>query len=119
MNHRPFGRTGVQVSPLCLGAMMFGAWGNPDHEDGIAIIHRALDAGINFIDTADVYSRGESEEIVGKALAGRRDDVVLATKVHGTIGDDPAARVAELVGVVAHRAVDLGGQDDVVAPAAG
>jgi aryl-alcohol dehydrogenase-like predicted oxidoreductase len=70
--------------------MMFGAWGNTDHDDGIRIIHRALDAGINFIDTADVYSRGESEEIVGKALTGgRRDDVVLATKVHGTMGDDP------------------------------
>ena len=70
--------------------MMFGAWGNTDHEDSIRIIHRALDAGINFIDTADVYSRGESEEIVGKALAGgRRDNVVLATKVHGTMGDDP------------------------------
>jgi aryl-alcohol dehydrogenase-like predicted oxidoreductase len=89
MTHRPLGRTGVQVSPLCLGAMMFGAWGNPDHDDGVRIIHRALDAGINFIDTADVYSRGESEEIVGKALAGRRDEVVLATKVHGTMGDDP------------------------------
>jgi aryl-alcohol dehydrogenase-like predicted oxidoreductase len=89
MEHRPLGRTGVQVSPLCLGAMMFGAWGNPDHDESIRIIHRALDAGINFIDTADVYSRGESEEIVGKALAGRRDDVVLATKVHGTMGDDP------------------------------
>ena len=89
MTHRTLGSTGVQVSPLCLGAMMFGAWGNPDHDDGIRIIHRALDAGINFIDTADVYSRGESEEIVGKALAGRRDDVVLATKVHGTMGDDP------------------------------
>jgi aryl-alcohol dehydrogenase-like predicted oxidoreductase len=89
MNHRPLARTGVQVSPLCLGAMMFGGWGNPDHDDSIKIIHRALDAGINFIDTADVYSRGESEEIVGKALAGRRDDVVLATKVHGTMGDDP------------------------------
>ena len=70
--------------------MMFGAWGNPDHDDSIRIIHRALDAGINFIDTADVYSRGESEEIVGKALAGgRRDNVVLATKVHGTMGEDP------------------------------
>jgi aryl-alcohol dehydrogenase-like predicted oxidoreductase len=70
--------------------MMFGGWGNPDHDESIAIIHRALDAGINFIDTADVYSRGESEEIVGKALAGsRRDSVVLATKVHGTMGDDP------------------------------
>jgi aryl-alcohol dehydrogenase-like predicted oxidoreductase len=89
MTHRPFGRTGVQVSPLCLGAMMFGAWGNPDHDESIRIIHRALDAGINFIDTADVYSRGESEEIVGKALQGRRDDVVLATKVHGSMGDDP------------------------------
>jgi aryl-alcohol dehydrogenase-like predicted oxidoreductase len=89
MNHRPLARTGVQVSPLCLGAMMFGGWGNPDHDDSIKIIRRALDAGINFIDTADVYSRGESEEIVGKALAGRRDDVVLATKVHGTMGDDP------------------------------
>ncbi|MEO8690425.1 MAG: aldo/keto reductase [Solirubrobacteraceae bacterium] len=88
MNRRPLARTGVQVSPLCLGAMMFGGWGNQDHDDSIKIIHRALDAGINFIDTADVYSRGESEEIVGKALAGRRNDVVLATKVHGTMGDD-------------------------------
>jgi aryl-alcohol dehydrogenase-like predicted oxidoreductase len=70
--------------------MMFGAWGNTDHDESIRIIHRALDAGINFIDTADVYSRGESEEIVGKALAGgRRDSVLLATKVHGTMGDDP------------------------------
>ncbi len=90
MEYRTLGHTGVKVSPLCLGAMMFGAWGNPDHDESIAIIHRALDAGVNFIDTADVYSRGESEEIVGKALAGgRRDNVVLATKVHGTMGDDP------------------------------
>ncbi|HWK18049.1 MAG TPA: aldo/keto reductase [Solirubrobacteraceae bacterium] len=90
MEYRTLGTTGVKVSPLCLGAMMFGAWGNTDHEDSARIIHRALDAGINFIDTADVYSRGESEEIVGKALAGgRRDDVVLATKVHGKMGDDP------------------------------
>jgi aryl-alcohol dehydrogenase-like predicted oxidoreductase len=89
MNHRTLGRTGMQVTPLCLGAMMFGEWGNPDHEDSVRIIHRALDAGINFIDTADVYSRGESEEIVAKALAGgKRDNVVLATKVHGTMGDD-------------------------------
>jgi aryl-alcohol dehydrogenase-like predicted oxidoreductase len=86
---RKLGSTGVSVSPLCLGAMMFGAWGNTDHEDSVRIVHRALDAGINFIDTADVYSRGESEEIVGKALAGgRRDAVVLATKVHGTMGED-------------------------------
>jgi aryl-alcohol dehydrogenase-like predicted oxidoreductase len=92
MELRSFGRTGVKVSPLCLGAMMFGDWGNPDHDESISIIHRALDAGINFIDTADVYSRGESEEIVGKALSSpptRRDNVFLATKVHGTMGDDP------------------------------
>jgi aryl-alcohol dehydrogenase-like predicted oxidoreductase len=90
MDYRTLGRTGVAVSPLCLGAMMFGDWGNKDHDDSVRIIHAALDAGINFIDTADVYSRGESEEIVGKALAGgRRDNVVLATKVHGRMGDDP------------------------------
>jgi aryl-alcohol dehydrogenase-like predicted oxidoreductase len=90
MEHRKLGATGISVSPLCLGAMMFGAWGNTDHDDSIRIIDRALDAGINFIDTADVYSRGESEEIVGKALAGgKRDNVILATKVHGTMGDDP------------------------------
>ncbi len=92
MDYRPFGRTGVKVSPLCLGAMMFGAWGNPDHDESIRIIHSALDSGINFIDTADVYAQGESEEIVGKAISSpptRRDEVVLATKVHGTMGDDP------------------------------
>src|SRR5438309_720113 len=90
MDYRTVANTGVKVSPLCLGAMMFGAWGETDHDEAIRIIHRALDAGINFIDTADVYSRGESEEIVGKALAGgRRESVVLATKFHGTMGDDP------------------------------
>jgi aryl-alcohol dehydrogenase-like predicted oxidoreductase len=90
MEYRPLGRTGVSVSKLCLGAMMFGPWGNPDHEESIRTIHLALDAGINFIDTADVYSQGESEEIVGKALGGgRRDDIVLATKFHGAMGDDP------------------------------
>ena len=90
MEHRPLGRTGVSVSKFCLGAMMFGAWGNADHDECIRIIHRALDAGINFIDTADVYAQGESEEIVGKALAGgRRDDIILATKFHGAMGDDP------------------------------
>jgi aryl-alcohol dehydrogenase-like predicted oxidoreductase len=90
MEHRALGRTGVSVSKLCLGTMMFGALGNPDHDESIRIIHRALDAGINFLDTADVYSAGESEVIVGKALAaGRRDDVVLATKVHGAMSDDP------------------------------
>jgi aryl-alcohol dehydrogenase-like predicted oxidoreductase len=92
VNYRLLGGTGVKVSPLCLGAMMFGAWGNPDHDDSIRIIDRALDAGINFIDTADVYSRGESEEIVGKALKGRRDRIVLATKAHGTMGDDANER---------------------------
>jgi aryl-alcohol dehydrogenase-like predicted oxidoreductase len=89
MEMRVLGTTGVRVSPLCLGAMMFGSWGNPDHGESIRIIDRALDAGINFIDTADVYSAGESEEIVGKALAaGRRDRVVLATKAHARMGDD-------------------------------
>src|SRR4051812_43576063 len=90
MEYRSLGRTGMQVSPLCLGAMMFGEIGEPDHDTAIKIIHTALDAGINFVDTADVYSQGESEEIVGKALAdGRRDDVILATKSHGAMGTDP------------------------------
>jgi aryl-alcohol dehydrogenase-like predicted oxidoreductase len=88
MRYRQLGHTGVEVSNLCLGTMMFGAWGNPDHEDSIRIIHAALDAGVNFVDTADVYAGGESEEIVGKALRGRRDNIVLATKVHGAMGDD-------------------------------
>ena len=88
MRMRTLGGTGIKVSPYCLGAMMFGAWGNPDHEESIRIIHAALDSGINFIDTADVYSAGESEEIVGKALLGRRDDVVLATKAHSPMGKD-------------------------------
>jgi aryl-alcohol dehydrogenase-like predicted oxidoreductase len=90
--YRPLGRTGVQVSKLCLGTMMFGAWGNTDHDDSIRIIHRALDAGINFVDTADVYAEGESEVIVGKALKGRRDDVVLATKFFMPMGEDPNRR---------------------------
>jgi aryl-alcohol dehydrogenase-like predicted oxidoreductase len=92
MRYRSLGSTGVKVSPLCLGAMMFGSMGNPDHDDCVAIIHRALDAGINFIDTADVYSAGESEVIVGQALTGRRDDVVLASKMHGPMGEDPNQR---------------------------
>ncbi len=94
MQQRPLGRTGVSVSQFCLGAMMFGAWGNPDHDESIQMIHRALDAGINFIDTADVYGAGESQEIlVGKALAGgRRNSVVLATKFHNPMGDDPNRR---------------------------
>lgn len=93
MQYRPLGRTGVQVSPLCLGAMMFGPWGNEDEDDSIRIIHRALDAGINFVDTADVYSAGVSEEIVGKALKGRREDVFLATKFFMPMDqDDPNQR---------------------------
>ena len=93
MEQRRLGSTGVSVSKLCLGAMMFGDWGTKDHDESIRIIHRALDAGITFVDTADVYSHGESEEIVGKALAGgRRDDVVLATKVHSPMDDDPNHR---------------------------
>jgi len=89
MDYRLLGRTGVEVSPLALGTMMFGAWGNPDVDDSIRVIRHALDAGINFVDTADVYSAGESEEIVGKALKGRRDDVVLATKFFMPMGDGP------------------------------
>src|SRR6195952_113411 len=99
MEHRNLGHTGMYVSPLCLGAMMFGPWGEPDHDASTAIIHRALAAGINFIDTADIYSQGESETIVGKALRGRRDDVILATKFHGPMdvamgapGGDPNKR---------------------------
>jgi aryl-alcohol dehydrogenase-like predicted oxidoreductase len=92
MAHRTLGRTGMRVSPLCLGAMMFGKFGNQDHDDCVRIIHRALDSGINFIDTADVYSSGESEEIVGAALAGgRRDDVILATKCHFWVEGGPFA----------------------------
>lgn len=87
MRYRVLGGTGIEVSVHCLGAMMFGSVGNPDHDDGIRIIHAALDRGINFIDTADMYSQGESEEIVGKALRGRRDDIVLATKVHFAMGE--------------------------------
>ncbi len=90
MHYRLLGSTGVTVSELCLGAMMFGAWGNRDHDDSVRIIHRAVDAGINFVDTADVYSAGESETIVGKALEGlERDKIVLATKVHSPMGGDP------------------------------
>src|SRR3954454_25287506 len=90
MELRTLRRTGTRVSPLCLGAVMSGGGGETDHDESIRIIHRALDAGIKFIDTADVYARGESEVIVGKALAGgKRDTVILATNVHGTMGDAP------------------------------
>jgi aryl-alcohol dehydrogenase-like predicted oxidoreductase len=89
MNYRTLGRTGIKVSPYCLGAMMFGGIANSDHDECIRIIHKALDFGINFVDTADRYSNGESEEIVGKALKGRRQNVVLATKVNGAMGEDP------------------------------
>ncbi|MFF5078593.1 aldo/keto reductase [Actinoplanes sp. NPDC000266] len=92
MEHRPLGRTGVSVSKLCLGTMMFGDWGNKDHDESIKVIHRALDAGINFVDTADVYSAGECEEIVGKAIKGRRDDIVLASKANMPMSDDPNHR---------------------------
>jgi aryl-alcohol dehydrogenase-like predicted oxidoreductase len=92
VNYRKLGRTGLKVSLLCLGAMMFGRRGNADHADCVRIIHRAQDAGINFVDTANVYSNGESEEIVGQALRGHRDQVVLATKVHGEMGPDPNDR---------------------------
>lgn len=89
---RTLGRTGVRISPFVLGTMNFGARGNTSHEESVALIHRALDAGINTIDTADTYSRGESEIIVGKALAGRRDQVILASKFHNSVDDDPSHR---------------------------
>ena len=92
MRYQNLGSTGVKVSPLCLGTMMFGAWGNTDHEDCIRIIQRAMDAGINFIDTANMYADGETEEIVGKALKGRRQDAVLATKVFFPMGEGPNQR---------------------------
>jgi aryl-alcohol dehydrogenase-like predicted oxidoreductase len=88
MEQRRLGTTGVWVSELCLGTMMFGEWGTKDHDESIRIIHRALDAGITFVDTADVYSAGESEIIVGKALTGRRDGIVLATKAFMPMSDD-------------------------------
>src|ERR1700704_2335999 len=88
MKMHNLGSTGVRVSEYCLGAMMFGKMGNPDHDDCVRIVHRALDAGVNFIDTADVYSGGESEEIVGKAISGRRDDLVLATKCFTPMSDE-------------------------------
>jgi aryl-alcohol dehydrogenase-like predicted oxidoreductase len=92
MEYRTLGRTGVKVSAYCLGAMMFGPWGNEDEDQCVRMVHTALDAGINFVDTADVYGEGRSEEIVGKALKGRRDEVVLATKVHGEMGKGPNER---------------------------
>jgi aryl-alcohol dehydrogenase-like predicted oxidoreductase len=87
MDYKPLGRTGAKVSPLCLGCMNFGS--STDEADSIAIMHRALDAGITFWDTADVYSGTKSEEVVGKAIEGKRDDVFLATKVHGKVGERP------------------------------
>lgn len=95
MDYRSLGRTGVQVSALCLGCMNFG--GRASESDSKTVIHHALEAGINFIDTANVYGhdpsnfqigRGRSEEIVGKALKGKRDQVVLATKAYFPMGDD-------------------------------
>ena len=87
MEYRTLGRTGVRVSAHCLGTMMFGEWGNRDPDESVRIIHAALDAGINFVDTADVYSAGGSEEIVARALKGRRDQVVLATKFFNPMGE--------------------------------
>jgi aryl-alcohol dehydrogenase-like predicted oxidoreductase len=92
MEYRTLGRTGVKVSAYCLGAMMFGPWGNEDEDECVRMVHTALDAGINFVDTADVYGEGRSEEIVGRALRGRRDEIVLATKVHGQMGKGPNER---------------------------
>src|SRR5271156_6340358 len=101
VNRRILGGTGMSVSEVTLGTMMFGAMGNPDHDESVRMIHRALDAGINFVDTADVYSLGESEEIVGKALKGRRDGVVLATKFSNPMGDAPNRRGASRRWIIA------------------
>lgn len=92
MKRRTLGGTGISVSEFALGTMMFGAYGNADHDEAARIIHTALDAGINVVDTADIYSQGESEEIVGKALKGRRDEVVLATKFGLPMGTDDNQR---------------------------
>jgi aryl-alcohol dehydrogenase-like predicted oxidoreductase len=93
MKLNTLGKTGIRVSPLCLGAMMFGGWGNPDHNDSIAIIKKAFDSGINFIDTADIYTNGESETIVGKALKQlNRSEVVLATKCNMPMSENPLHR---------------------------
>jgi aryl-alcohol dehydrogenase-like predicted oxidoreductase len=92
MEHRTLGATGMQVSTFCLGTMMFGSWGNPDAAECARMVDLALDAGVNLFDTADVYDAGASEEILGQALAGRRDRVVLATKFHHPMGDDPNMR---------------------------
>ncbi|MEV5509439.1 aldo/keto reductase [Streptomyces orinoci] len=92
MHTTTLGRTGITVSRIALGTMMLGKWGNPDHDEAVRLVHTALDGGVNFIDTADMYSEGESEVIVGKALKGRRDEVILATKVHFPMGDDPNRR---------------------------
>ena len=94
MQYRTLGRTGIRVSPLCLGTMMFGAWGNTDQDECVRIVHSALDSGINFVDTADVYAAGETELILGRALAGRRDEVVLATKFYNPMGEDSNSRGA-------------------------
>ncbi len=86
MEYRAFGSTGLRVSRFGLGTLMLGAWGNGDRAECARIIHQGLDGGINLVDTADVYAAGESEEIVGAALAGKRDDVVLSTKFHNPMG---------------------------------
>ncbi|WP_410810882.1 aldo/keto reductase [Micromonospora sp. 067-2] len=92
MQYRSLGRTGVQVSSLVLGAMNFGTIGRTTQDEATAIVDAALDAGINLIDTADIYSGGESEQMVGRAIAGRRDDIVLATKANNPMGDTPNHR---------------------------
>jgi aryl-alcohol dehydrogenase-like predicted oxidoreductase len=101
---RRLGGTGVRVSPFALGAMMFGANGNPDRAECRAMVDAALEAGINVVDTADIYNAGESEEIVGEALAGRRDDVILCTKLFRPMGPDVNAQGSSRRWIV--RAVD-------------
>src|ERR1700736_5868189 len=92
MEYRTLGDTGVRASVYSLGSVMFGSWGNNDERECSTIINRALDGGMNLIDTADVYSDGQSEQIIGKAIQARRDEVILATKFHGSMGPGPNDR---------------------------
>ncbi|HEY4610644.1 MAG TPA: aldo/keto reductase, partial [Ilumatobacteraceae bacterium] len=92
MEHRPLGSSGIQVSTLGLGTMMFGRWGNPDEQECRRMVDMAIDAGVTLFDTADIYDFGTSEEFLGRALAGRRDRVVLATKVGNAMSEDPTER---------------------------
>src|SRR5437764_13479489 len=107
MEYRMLGRTGVRVSTYALGTMMFGADGNPDEKECVEIVHAALDAGVNLLDTADTYSHGQSEEFVGKAIAGHRDEIVLSSKVRSRAGDGPKEQGASRLWTMRQVAASL------------